>query len=266
MPLTCSRSARDRDKLRQQVLEANGWRIYRVWSTDWFRNPGFELKRLIETIENAKTLQQVHDEEYEEESFAAMPIEREVARAQEMEIPGYELATVPADIADLEIHQHSIGRLAIWIEEIVKVENPVHFDEVARRMIEAADITRVGSRIREALMKAVKYAEGNKWIRVSEDFLWHREMKEPRLRDRSNLPPAAKKLKYIAPEEMILAIEKVVRSAIAIQPEAVVPIVTRIFGFARVTEDMKAEIRIMINRAIQQKNIILNGSLLKINN
>ncbi len=28
-----ARSARDRDRLRQQVLEAIGWRIYRVWST-----------------------------------------------------------------------------------------------------------------------------------------------------------------------------------------------------------------------------------------
>ena len=34
-----ARSARDRDRLRQQVLEAIGWTIHRVWSTDWFRNP-----------------------------------------------------------------------------------------------------------------------------------------------------------------------------------------------------------------------------------
>jgi very-short-patch-repair endonuclease len=34
-----ARSARDRDRLRQQVLEAVGWRLHRIWSTDWFRNP-----------------------------------------------------------------------------------------------------------------------------------------------------------------------------------------------------------------------------------
>jgi very-short-patch-repair endonuclease/DNA polymerase III delta prime subunit len=262
-----ARSARDRDRLRQQVLEAIGWRIYRVWSTDWFRNPDRELKRLIEAIEKAKTLQQVDDDIYEEEEpVAIIPIEREATREQQMEIPDYEFATVPADIANLEIHQHSMGKLSIWIEEIVKVESPVHFDEVARRMIEAAGITRVGSRIRDSLLQAVKYAEANKWIKVSEDFLWHREMKEPRLRDRSSLPPAVKKLKYIAPEEMVLAIEKVVRGAIAIQPEAVVPIVARIFGFARVTEEMKAEILGMIGRSLQQKNIYQEGGLLKVAN
>lgn len=42
-----SRSARDRDRLRQQVLERLQWNIYRVWSTDWFQNPTQELRRLL---------------------------------------------------------------------------------------------------------------------------------------------------------------------------------------------------------------------------
>jgi very-short-patch-repair endonuclease len=35
-----SRSARDRDRLRENVLKDRGWRIHRVWSTDWFHRPG----------------------------------------------------------------------------------------------------------------------------------------------------------------------------------------------------------------------------------
>ncbi|AXY77384.1 DUF3320 domain-containing protein [Paraflavitalea soli] len=260
-----ARSARDRDRLRQQVLEAIGWRIYRVWSTDWFRNPERELKRLVEAIEQAKTLQHIDDDVYEEEGDVIEPVvlEREEIMEQATDIPAYELAKVPPDIASLEIHLHSVGKLSIWIEEIVKVESPVHFDEVARRMIEAAGMARVGSRIRDALLQAVKYAEANKWIRVSEDFLWHREMKQPQLRDRSKLPAPVKKLKYIAPEEFILAIEKVVRGSIAIQPEAVVPLVARLFGFGRVTEEMKAEILGMIGRSLQQGHIYQEGDFLK---
>src|SRR5215212_2308559 len=49
-----ARSARDRDRLRQEVLESLGWRIHRVWSTDWFSNPEGELKRLVGSIEEAK--------------------------------------------------------------------------------------------------------------------------------------------------------------------------------------------------------------------
>ena len=34
-----SATARDRDRLRQSVLEGLGWRFHRIWSTDWFRDP-----------------------------------------------------------------------------------------------------------------------------------------------------------------------------------------------------------------------------------
>jgi very-short-patch-repair endonuclease len=46
-----SRSARDRDRLRQQVLERLQWNIYRIWSTDWFQNPKEELQRLLRHLE-----------------------------------------------------------------------------------------------------------------------------------------------------------------------------------------------------------------------
>ena len=49
-----SRSARDRDRLREQVLRDLGWKLHRIWSTDWFRNPERELQRAVEAIENAK--------------------------------------------------------------------------------------------------------------------------------------------------------------------------------------------------------------------
>ena len=41
-----SQSARDRDKIRQEILENLGWNIHRIWSTDWFRNSVQERKKL----------------------------------------------------------------------------------------------------------------------------------------------------------------------------------------------------------------------------
>jgi very-short-patch-repair endonuclease len=39
-------TARDRDKLRQSVLEGLGWKLIRVWSTDWWHDPAGEMKKL----------------------------------------------------------------------------------------------------------------------------------------------------------------------------------------------------------------------------
>jgi hypothetical protein len=43
-------SARDRDRLRQEVLENLGWEIERIWSVDWFRDPRRELKRVMDRL------------------------------------------------------------------------------------------------------------------------------------------------------------------------------------------------------------------------
>lgn len=43
-------TARDRDRLRQEVLEKLGWKIYRIWSTDWFKNPQKQLDKLVHYI------------------------------------------------------------------------------------------------------------------------------------------------------------------------------------------------------------------------
>lgn len=45
------RSARDRDRLRQEILENLGWKIHRIWSTDWFKSRDGEIKRLLRSIE-----------------------------------------------------------------------------------------------------------------------------------------------------------------------------------------------------------------------
>ena len=46
-----SATARDRDKVRQAVLENLGWNILRIWSTDWFRNPAAVVERLNAALE-----------------------------------------------------------------------------------------------------------------------------------------------------------------------------------------------------------------------
>jgi len=61
-----SRSARDRDRLREEVLNRLGWDLYRIWSTDWFRDPlgcrevlktylAGRLEGLVENLSNHPT-------------------------------------------------------------------------------------------------------------------------------------------------------------------------------------------------------------------
>jgi very-short-patch-repair endonuclease len=52
-------TARDRDRLRQLVLEGLGWKLHRIWSTDWWIDPERELERLDAAL-RAAIEQQAH--------------------------------------------------------------------------------------------------------------------------------------------------------------------------------------------------------------
>lgn len=54
------RSARDRDRLRQEILESLGWRIYRIWSTDWFKSRNAEAKRLVQHLNDLLSTEPDH--------------------------------------------------------------------------------------------------------------------------------------------------------------------------------------------------------------
>jgi superfamily I DNA and/or RNA helicase/very-short-patch-repair endonuclease len=257
-----ARSARDRDRLRQQVLEGIGWRMHRIWSTDWFRNPEKELKRVVEAIEKAKQVYYLSDE-IEEQYNIESSFTREEIVEEKAGVQLYQMASLPNEVATKELHLHTVGKLAGWIEQVVKVESPLHFDELARRMADAGGILRVGSRIRTQLSIAAQFAEGSKKIKIKGDFLWNSEMQEPVIRNRSMFPTASKKIKFISPEELALAVEKVVKESIAIEPDAAVPFIGKLFGFSRITEEMREEILASIKKTIAKKKILKDGNVLK---
>ncbi|MCX6641948.1 MAG: DUF4011 domain-containing protein, partial [Candidatus Bathyarchaeota archaeon] len=47
-------TARDRDRLRAQILESMGWKIYRIWSPEWVQRTSTEIKRLQEALKQAE--------------------------------------------------------------------------------------------------------------------------------------------------------------------------------------------------------------------
>ncbi len=51
-----AKSTRDRDRLRQDILENLGWKIRRIWSTDWFKNPQAQLQPILQELDSLKTV------------------------------------------------------------------------------------------------------------------------------------------------------------------------------------------------------------------
>lgn len=47
-----SKSARERDYHRQKYLESRGWRIHRIWSTNWWKNPQREIAKICNVVDS----------------------------------------------------------------------------------------------------------------------------------------------------------------------------------------------------------------------
>ncbi|MGI4862851.1 MAG: DUF3320 domain-containing protein [Janthinobacterium lividum] len=253
-----ARSARDRDRLRQQVLEAVGWRLHRIWSTDWFRDPARETERAIAAIEEARRLAALDEPDEPQEELLPEAPPSGLAREAPAELAEasaalpYQLAQLPDTIRQQELHLHPVGLLARWVAEVVRVEAPVHPDEVARRLGQASGASQVGRRMRASVEAAISLAVKLATVRQQDGFLWNALVADTELalpRDRSSLPVAARKLSLIAPQELAQAVLQVVRQSFAIEREAVANPAAKLFGFSRLVGD---EPRQLFAAAVEQ--------------
>lgn len=85
-----SKSARDRDRIRQEVLEDLGWSVYRIWSTSWFHSSDKEFEKLVEHIEHTYRVKsaQRRENELKHKSFVAK-FQKEIQPALFEEMAGY---------------------------------------------------------------------------------------------------------------------------------------------------------------------------------
>ncbi|MCU0836618.1 MAG: DUF4011 domain-containing protein [Chromatiaceae bacterium] len=87
-----AKSVRDRDRLRQAVLERLGWRIRRIWSTDWYRNPRGEIEPILRELAALKTEAAEPAEAVAEVQEVSAIVERDEREAQLLE------AAIPPDL------------------------------------------------------------------------------------------------------------------------------------------------------------------------
>jgi DNA-binding PadR family transcriptional regulator len=43
--------------MRQRILESRGWRFVRIWSTDWWRDPQSQVRRVLAALEDNTLIQ-----------------------------------------------------------------------------------------------------------------------------------------------------------------------------------------------------------------
>ena len=65
-------TARDRDKLRQMILEDLGWKLHRIWSTDWWHDSKGQMEKLLTVVSELQATRETEERAKEQADAEAL--------------------------------------------------------------------------------------------------------------------------------------------------------------------------------------------------
>lgn len=270
-----SRSARDRDRLRQQVLEAHGWIIHRIWSADWYLRPQEELKKIEVAIKAAKAEWRGRDEAGYQMS-GAIPLSFESERVDDTEIAAATFGDPPppahrertayleADFVvnrSIEPHEAPLADMAAYVVRIVEIEGPIHLDEITARIRVLWGLARAGARIRSAVARAADVA-AKRGLIVGKPF-YAVPGQTIVVRDRSSVAsPTLRKPDMLPPAEIDKALLTIVDDNFGAGRSELVQAVSRAFGFAVTSAQIRNVLEDRIEALLTSEQLALRDNLL----
>jgi hypothetical protein len=251
-----AKAARDRDRLREQVLRDLGWNLHRIWSTSWYRDRKGEERRLQAAIERAMAAP-VHGLP----GGASMPADTarpavQTEAAAFAETPGwatpYVTAAVPAlpGWADPDDPGSQLT-MTDGIRAVVGTEAPVHVGVLYERLCAGWHIGRIGTRIRDNMDAAVRLADV---IREGE-FLTLAGAPPPAVR--TPVPACERTVDQVHDDELALALVSFVRDAGGISRSELTARIALLYGWAGREPDITDRMSALISRL--RRNGILAG-------
>ncbi|MGO4704113.1 DUF3320 domain-containing protein [Dyella sp. 2RAB6] len=263
-----ARSARDRDRLRQAILEEHGWTIHRIWSTDWFQRPAEQLDVLVRRIEALKAeFDELRDDvALTEQLDAEAPyVERETVTDEEDAAgfaPYEEVTLVRPHHLVGELHEVPQGVLTELVVQTVQVEGPVHRDHVITRMREAWGLKRAGGRIEDVVGRSIEMAVSMGRITRSGEFLSTPDC-VPVPRDRSAVNAIAlRRAEMLPPAEIEVAALQLIERSYGATRDQVIQAVSRGFGIRNTSSQVRSVLEQAVDGMIARRQLREVGGVL----
>ncbi|MBI5361241.1 MAG: DUF3320 domain-containing protein [Planctomycetes bacterium] len=248
-------TVRDRDRLRPEVLGNMNWQLYKIWATDWYRDPGRELEKLCAAIDKAKRGEYAGSMKKPTGGKFEIRYGKAIAPARNAgAVKPYAIMPIKSEYVTEKFYEESnFNKVCEVFRKVVEYEGPIHADEAEKRLIKHWGIGSIRDRIREILDKVEAYCARNGMVKKSGDFYWLTELKAPQVRDRAELSGSAKAIEMVAPEEIYEAAVIVLKTQYGMPAEDLALQTAKILGFDRANGDAGSYIMESI-RANAQKD------------
>jgi very-short-patch-repair endonuclease len=266
-----SRTARDRDLLRQHVLQGMGWRIHRVWSTEWFHNPGQVVEGILRSVDQAEANPSRRPVWAPVAAPDPEPLGRtdptyktttppSVTRRYRPGVP-YSLYRSPSTLArESLLDGRYFITLADTITQVVRAEAPIHFDFLLERLKALHDIQRAGSNVRANLDEALQYAlrRGTIARKPHSQFYVVPGCSLPGFRTATET--VKRPVEHISLSEIAQAALFLIEDQFGLVEESAPTAVARLFGIERLQGDSADVIRRVIDDLVTQGLLRRSGS------
>lgn len=233
--------ARARDRQREAILEDRGWEIYRVWSTDWYRNREQTQQRLLQAVERA--IDEGALDPSEPSSEESSPLEETIGDGGGVSIEDIQEDATGVSLEDLAepytkargvplvpLSNYNVRRSVAAIEKIVKAEGPIHREVLEKRVIENSDVERRGKKVKLTLDKAIKKATRRDKVTQRGEFFYPPSLSNLSIRTRDD---DVDDIEWVAEEEIQAAIEEILEYQYATAREDLISQTARVLGFER---------------------------------
>jgi very-short-patch-repair endonuclease len=161
-----SKFARDRDKVRQFVLESLGWNIHRIWSDDWLKNRESEIEFIkikIDALLNKKSDMKKENRKQFEKVEDVKDFEQKSLKEA---FPEYVVAELPYQMLTFSFDKISHRSLINRMVAVAEVEGPIEKELLFQRIVDSFGIRKIGNRIRSTLEGALRYSSREKTLYV----------------------------------------------------------------------------------------------------
>ncbi len=217
-----SKTARDRDRLRQDILERMGWKFYRIWSTDWFRNKHVEKQRLLDAakkaLEDSPAI--VSHSDINDDDFSETVVEKQ------FEFPKYKM------VDGLAIARKYRGDILAVTRAIVEVESPVSEEWLLKRIVFLFKGREKVTNVVRADFNRYMWNCTRSGIVRKDGFLYLQGGEIPMLRVPVNgIEP--RDIKYIELRELALGLKEILKQNVSAEKLGLFKLLTQILGFSR---------------------------------
>ena len=265
-------TARDRERLRQEVLTKLGWKVHRTWSADWVRDPDGEADRIVRAVEKAPIPTTIEEDmtpsiEIIDCTEALEDASGDVltqAQSSVEIVPALpRVRPVPYQKVDWEQYEDLIERfradqnaaMSEVVEVVILEESPIHPDVVhdrLRELYKKCGLQRGPTRAEEADVIG-ELAEQERIVSDG-SFLWSPEMDAPPVR--SSAEGERRELWFVCMEELRLAILNILDEENMLDEKTLVARTTALYGYKRPSTKARRRIAKAVEELIERGQLV----------